>query len=122
MPRHKGLPHPVSFMLSKAALLRALEVLDKDEGATARVLEMENGFRAKIKSHTEALPTSEARFAKFNTNPFVLMIHAFKQQYRHISQIEADILPAKVFSSMETSAGRMVEAVVLPVYSWQPVS
>jgi hypothetical protein len=48
------------------------------------------------------------------------MIHTFKKQYRHISQIEADILPAKVFSSMETSAGRMVEAVVLPVYKWQP--
>src|SRR5262249_14304341 len=36
--------------------------------------------------------------------------------------IEQDILPAKLFSSMETSAGRMVEQVVLPVYGWQYVA
>src|SRR5437762_8685949 len=122
MPRREGLPRPVKFTLSKASLLTALNVLDKDKTATARVLKMENDFREKIRSHVESLPTSEAEFAKFNTNPFVLMIHTFKKQYRHISQIESDILPAKVFSSMETSAGRMVEAVVLPVYSWQPVA
>lgn len=95
--------------------------MDKDKQSAARVLKMETVFREKIKYHVEALPTSEAEFSKFNTNPFVLMIHCFKKQYRHISQIEQNILPAKVFSSMETSAGRMVEAVVLPIYAWQVV-
>ena len=121
MPRHQGLPKPVRFTLSKLGLIEALVALDKDKGATSRVLKMETDFRKKIQTHVEALPTGEAEFAKFNTNPFVLMFHTFKKQYRHISQIEQDILPAKVFSSMETSAGRMVEAVMLPVYSWQPV-
>lgn len=121
MPRHEGLPRPARFSLSKAALLKALVAVDKDNEATARVLQLETLFREKIKTHVEALPTSEAAFGKFNTNPFVLMFHAYKKQYRHISQIEQDILPAKVFSSMETSAGRMVETVVLPVYSWQTV-
>ncbi len=122
MPRHEGLPRPVKFTLSKTALLEALVAVDKDKDATARVLKLENDFRDKVRSHVEALPTSEAEFSKFNTNPFVLMIHSFKKQYRHISQIEEDILPAKVFSSMETSAGRMVEAVVLPLYTWQIVA
>lgn len=49
------------------------------------------------------------------------MFHTFKKRYRHIAQIEEDILPAKIFSSMETSAGRMVETVVLPIYAWKPV-
>jgi hypothetical protein len=121
MPRHEGMPRPTRFTLSKTALLAALLAIDQDKDATARVLQMETDFREKIRTHVESLPTSEAEFSKFNTNPFVLMIHTFKKQYRHINQIEADILPAKVFSSMETSAGRMVEAVVLPVYSWQTV-
>ncbi len=121
MPRHEGLPRPVTFTLTKPALLKALAAVDKNKQATARILKMENDFREKIRTPVESLPTSEAEFSKFNTNPFVLMIHTFKKQYRHINQIEQDILPAKVFSSMETSAGRMVEAVVLPVYSWQTV-
>lgn len=121
MPRHEGLPRPVKFTLSKATLLSALVAIDRDKDATARILKLETDFREKIQTHVESLPTSEAEFRKFNTNPFVLMIHTFKKQYRHISQIEEDVLPAKVFSSMETSAGRMVETVVLPVYAWQSV-
>jgi hypothetical protein len=78
VPRHEGLPRPVKFTLSKTALLEALLALDRDKDATARVLKLENDFREKIRSHVEALPTSEAEFSKFNTNPFVLMIHTFK--------------------------------------------
>jgi hypothetical protein len=49
------------------------------------------------------------------------MIHCLKRQYSRISQIENDILPAKEFSSMETSAGRMAEAITLPIYGWEVV-
>lgn len=122
MARHEGLPRATRFTLSKLALLSDLICVDTDKAATARVLTLETAFREKIKTHVEALPTSEAAFSKFNTNPFVLMIHTFNKRYRHVSEIEQDVLPAKVFSSMETSAGRMVEAVVLPVYSWKCVS
>jgi hypothetical protein len=62
-----------------------------------------------------------AQFEKFNTSPFVLLFHAMQRGYTRVSQIERDILPAKTFSSMETSAGRMVEAVALPVYGWENV-
>ena len=49
------------------------------------------------------------------------MIHSLNKGYRRIGEIEDDIFPAKVFSSMETSAGRMVETVVLPIYGWEVV-
>jgi len=48
-------------------------------------------------------------------------MHSKNKGYKSISEIESDILPAKVFSSMETSSGRMVEQVVFPVYGWEYV-
>lgn len=96
-----------------------LAALDKDQAATGRVLTMETDFRNRINTHVNSLPTAQAEFAKFNTNPFVLMFHCMKQGYRRVHEIEQDILPAKLFSSMETSAGRMVETVALPVYAWE---
>ncbi|NLF29267.1 MAG: hypothetical protein GX591_00100 [Planctomycetes bacterium] len=82
---------------------------------------LENLFRQKITYHVGALPAEDAQFQKFNTSPFVLLIHAMQRGYSQITQIEKDILPAKQFSSMETSAGRMVEAVALPAYGWTNV-
>jgi hypothetical protein len=51
----------------------------------------------------------------------VLLFYSLHHGLRHIHQIEEAILPAKLFSSMETSAGRMVETIVLPVYDWEIV-
>jgi hypothetical protein len=72
--------------------------------------------------HIESLPSAEASLSKFYTNPFVLLIHSKHRGYRHISEIEKDILPAKLFSSMETSAGRMVESVIPPIFGWDVVA
>ena len=118
---HNGLPRPTALSLRKTQLLSDLLAIDSDQAARQRVLAMETDFRARIANHVNSLPTEDAQFSKFNTNPFVLLFHSMKKQYRHISDIESDILPAKVFSSMETSAGRMVETVVLPVYGWETV-
>ncbi|UVO49157.1 hypothetical protein M0208_00965 [Sphingomonas sp. SUN019] len=82
---------------------------------------METAFRRKIETHLQSLPAAEASFQKFSTSPFVLMFYSKKRNYSHVSEIESDIVPAKVFSSMETSAGRMVEEVVLPIYGWEVV-
>jgi len=116
---HKGMPHPKSLALSKADLLASLVRVDSDQKASARALAMETEFRSRITAHVHSLPTKDAAFAKFNTSPFVVMFYAFQQGFTRISEIEKAILPAKVFSSMETSAGRMVEAVVLPQYGWE---
>lgn len=118
---HAGMPKPGPLTFNKSALLSDLLAVDQDTSARARVLAMEVDFRQRITQHVQGLPATDARFSKFNTNPFVLLIYSLQKAYRHISQIESAILPAKVFSSMETSAGRMVETVVLPVYGWEVV-
>jgi hypothetical protein len=122
MAKHKGLPKAAKRTFSKAALLRTLSEVDVDAESRSRVLAMETEFRRRVSTHIGSLPTSTARFSKFNTNPFVVLIHSMKKGYRQIAEIEQDILPAKLFSSMETSAGRMVEAVVLPAYGWEVVA
>lgn len=121
MPKHDGMPKPVTALIHKTALLQSLQAIDNDATARTRVLALENEFRRRIGINILSLPTRDAVFAKFKTNPFVLMMHSKNKGYKHISEIESDILPAKVFSSMETSSGRMVEAVVLPVYGWEVV-
>lgn len=109
------------LLLSKAAIYASLGKIDGDAQARARILGMETAFRRKIATHIKTLPTAQASFQRFNTSPFVLMFYSTQRGYSHVSQIEQDIIPAKVFSSMETSAGRMVEEVVLPFYGWEVV-
>jgi Type II restriction endonuclease EcoO109I len=123
MPRgHIDLPDSAPpLFLSKAEIYAALARVDLSEVARNRVLQMETRFRTKIDTHLAGLPAASARFQKFNTSPFVLLFHSKRQGYQRVSQVERDIIPAKVFSSMETSAGRMVEEVVLPVYGWEVV-
>ncbi len=116
---HEGIPRPEALVLTKADLLQSLVRVDSDTASSDRALAMETEFRTRITSHIRSLPTSDAKFAKFNTSPFVLMFYTLQHGYTRISEIEEAILPAKLFSSMETSAGRMVEAVVLPKYGWE---
>lgn len=115
---HPGLPKPNKKIISKLGLLKQVRAIDSDADAKQRVLTMENDFRQRIKTHVNSLPPESSNFQKFSTNPFVLMIHCMKKGYTSIREIEEDILPAKLFSSMETSAGKMVELITLPVYGW----
>ncbi len=119
---HKGLPKATPRNISKKTLLTQLENVDSSEECRNRVLSMENQFRRKIDFHITSLPAGDATFQKFSTSPYVLLIHARQKNYTKISEIESDILPAKQFSSMETSAGRMVEEVALPAYGWECVA
>ncbi|HHG85788.1 MAG TPA: hypothetical protein ENJ82_13655, partial [Bacteroidetes bacterium] len=118
---HSGLPRAVARKISRKELLLQLQRIDNEQPRRERVLRLENAFRNKIDSHIISLPAEDAIFRKFNTSPYVLLIHARQRGYTKVSELEADILPAKQFSSMETSAGRMVEEVVLPEYGWECV-
>jgi hypothetical protein len=119
---HQGIPRITVKQLSKSELLTQLETVDASNDNRARILNMECQFRKKILSHINSLPTGESIFQKFNTSPYVLLIRARQKAYTKISEIENDILPAKQFSSMETSAGRMLEEVALPMYGWDCVT
>jgi hypothetical protein len=118
---HPGLPKPTPLTLTKSSLLLALKGIDADRAATQRVLTMETGFRSKIDSHIASLPIGTVRFSDQHTNPFVLLMYARRKNYTYVGQVEEDLLQSKVFSSMETSAGKMVEKIALPVYGWQDV-
>lgn len=120
-PRRHRLPVPSPLIISKKTILDELASIDSNMAARDRVLKLENGFRERISSSNRALPGAAAEFGAFNTNPFVLMAYCKNRGYSKVSQIEKDIVPAKLFSSMETSAGRMVEDVALPIYGWEGV-
>ncbi len=121
MPRNPDLPRPGNKVISKHDLLTKLQEIDNCNESRTRVLSMETAFRQRISDHVASLPTGSASFKKFNTSPFVLMFYTKQKGYSNVSEIEQDILPAKLFSSMETSAGRMVQDVVLPIYGWESV-
>lgn len=118
---HPDLPSVIPVQLSKGALLSALLEIDQDAASRQRVLDIETEFRKRIVNHVSKLPAAKSKFEKFSTSPFVLMIYSQRNGYSRISEIEGDILPAKLFSSMETSAGRMIEEIVLPIYGWECV-
>ena len=111
----------MALLLNKKDIFNSLKRIDGDALARGRILKMESEFRAKIKTHINGLPQTSSKLAKFHTNPFVLMFYSRQKSYSQVAQIEADIVPAKVFSSMETSAGNMIEKVVLPIYGWEVV-
>ena len=114
MPGHIDLPKSVpSTLLRKRNIFVSLKRIDNDAKARKRILTMESEFRAKIGTHIEGLPSVSSRFSRFYTNPFVLMFYSKQKSYSHVAEIEHDLVPAKVFSSMETSAGNMVEKVGL---------
>jgi len=119
--RNRHLPSPLPTVFTKTAILANVLAVDQDPVAQQRVLQLEAGFRARVASHVASLTGATAALENFSTSPFVLLIYAHAKHYTRLSQIERDILPAKLFSSMETSAGRMIEDVVLPVYGWQGV-
>lgn len=119
--RAKGLPRPPSVSLSKSQLLNDLQEIDKDTNSQQRVAAMEVDFRSRIGIHLDALAKASKPFRKYNTNPFVLLMYSSQKQYRRVKETEAAIVPAKVFSSMETSAGKMVERVMLSHYGWECV-
>ena len=119
---NKALPKSSAKTLSKLTLLDRLTSIDRSEECRKRILNMENNFRRKIDAHIASRLQNNAKFKTFKTNPYVLLIHAKQRGYSKVSDLESDLLPAKQFSSMETSVGKMVEEVVLPVYGWECVA
>ena len=122
MPGHPDLPRKIpAVLLSKSDIFDSLKRIDEDPGARGRILQMESALRGRVNTLIGGLPRSSSVFAKFNTNPFVLMFYARQKLYSNVYEVERDLLSAKVFSSMETSAGNMIEKIALPIYGWEGV-
>ena len=118
MPPHRHLPKPKPQVLRKQDLLNHLVAVDNSKPAWARISRMEVEFRRRIANMSTRLPSSSSQFDKFNTNPYVLLMFAAERQYSDVSQLEPELAASKIFSSLETAAGRMVEEVTLPIYGW----
>jgi len=56
-----------------------------------------------------------------STNPFVLAAYAELFDVQQLKQVDEIVAAAKVFSSIETAAGRVVEDVIPPFYGWMQV-
>lgn len=122
MARHADLPDsPAPVVLNKSDIFNTLRAIDNDQKARSRILDMEKEFRKRIAAHIGGLPSASSQLSKFNTNPFVLMFYSMQRKFSHVFEVEETLVPAKVFSSMETSAGNMIERVVLPFYGWNTV-
>lgn len=83
---------------------------------------------ARVAQLVEAL---EARMGQINarspaidgkaTNPFVLAAYANLFAIQTLKQVDEIVAAAKVFSSLETAAGRVVEDVIPEFYGWQQI-
>lgn len=122
MARHPDLPRRIPpLLLSKRDIFDRLKKIDSDRAAQRRILAMDTKFRERVRDHIRSLPSANTDFAKWRTNPFVLVFHSMQRSYSAVAQIEGDLAAAKAFSSMETAAGKMIEDVVLPVYGWEQI-
>lgn len=115
------IPKAQPRIFSKLDLLDQVVRIDQDRDMSKRVCDIDTAFAKWSQAGYEALPSKFNRLSNFSTNPFVLLMHARNAKYETISQIEHDILPAKLFSSLETSAGKGIEGVCLPIYGWEVV-
>lgn len=56
-----------------------------------------------------------------STNPYVLAAYAELFDVQDLKQVDDIVAAAKVFSSIETAAGRVVEDVIPPFYGWAQI-
>lgn len=57
-----------------------------------------------------------------STNPFVLAAYAELFDVNTLKQVDDIVAAAKVFSSIETAAGRVVEDIIPPFFGWEQVN
>ena len=115
---HPGLPNAAERATTRSEILDRLQRIDDDPDARGRTLALEAGFRERVETYVNGSSGNYKKFADLSTSPLVLLIVARIQESTHLEDIEADIRVSKLYSSIETSAGKMVEAVVLPLYGW----
>lgn len=83
-----------------------------------RVTTLESAFRQRFAQINARVPAIDGK----STNPFVLASYAQRFGSDDLEKIDAVIAAAKVFSSFETAAGRVVEDVIPPFYGWSQIA
>ena len=116
--RNKNIPRPKPRVMYRRDILSSLRNIDQSESSWNRISLMERSFAEGVARMNSKLPTSSSSFDDFNTNPYVLLMYAKGNHYTQILELEKDLVAAKVFSSIETAAGRLIEKVTLSCYGW----
>ncbi|WP_159642256.1 hypothetical protein [Sphingorhabdus sp. 109] len=82
-----------------------------------RVAELEAALEARMRQINARSPAIDGK----STNPFVLAAYAHLFDVHNLKQVDDIVAAAKVFSSIETAAGRVVEDVIPPFYDWTQI-
>jgi hypothetical protein len=83
----------------------------------AKVAELEHALEQRMRQINARAPAIDGK----STNPFVLAAYAHLFDVQSLDQVDDIVAAAKVFSSIETAAGRVVEDVIPPFYGWQQI-
>ncbi|NJM81686.1 MAG: hypothetical protein HC844_03640 [Tabrizicola sp.] len=83
----------------------------------ARMQQLQAALEARMRQINARSPAIDGK----STNPFVLAAYAELFDIASLKQVDDIVAAAKVFSSLETAAGRVVEDVVPPFYGWAQV-
>jgi len=94
-----------------------LTTLPEHANRFARVAELEQALETRMRQINARTPAIDGK----STNPFVLAAYACLFDVQSLAQVDDIVAAAKVFSSIETAAGRVVEDVIPPFYGWQQI-
>ncbi|MCK2148743.1 hypothetical protein MYE70_06645 [Marinobacter alexandrii] len=104
-------------LASTAEMQSFLTKYDTDAPTRQRV----EGLAQKFASRFDAINVNQPKIDGKSTNPFVLSAFARTQSISMVSELDQLIAAAKMFSSLETALGRVVEDVVPSSYGWSQV-
>jgi len=87
-------------------------------GKSNRIVQLHAAMSARIQQINARTPAIDGK----STNPFVLAAYSDLFGVHTLKQVDDIVAAAKVFSSIETAAGRVVEDVIPPFFGWTQVN
>lgn len=94
-----------------------LTTLPEHANRLARIAQLETALEQRMVQINARTPAIDGK----STNPFVLAAYAHLFDVQTLKQVDDIVAAAKVFSSIETAAGRVVEDVLPPFYGWEQI-
>ena len=107
----------VPLTLFEVQAFLQLTVAPEHADRFARVAMLEEALETRMRQINARPPAIDGK----STNPFVLAAYAHLFDVQHLKQVDEIVAAAKVFSSIETAAGRVVEDVIPPFYGWEQI-
>lgn len=105
--------------MSPTTVCKVLLDCDAQASSRNRILRMERDFKPVIEQFWRDWASRSKGWEGLRVSPLVAAFAAIGSSMQRVSQFEVDLDRAKSFSSIETSAGKLLEKVFLPVYGWK---